>query len=139
MSNSIKLSKQHGLNPTLPVCFFCGEDKNEIALLGHIGDYRKGEDIEAPRRMVLDYEPCDKCKEHMKQGVTLIEVSDRQPADGRPALKAQGNQEVYPLGGWCVIKAEAFSEMTGQDFSAGDKCFVDSQTLHHITGNNSEN
>ena len=41
MSNSIKLSEKYGVNPTIPVCFFCGMPKNEIALLGHIGDKRK--------------------------------------------------------------------------------------------------
>ena len=39
MSNAgIKLSPKHGLNPTIPVCFWCGEERNEVALLGHIGD-----------------------------------------------------------------------------------------------------
>ena len=57
MSKSIKLSEKYGVNPTIPVCFFCGIPKNEIALLGHIGDKRKGEDFEAPHCVVLDYEP----------------------------------------------------------------------------------
>lgn len=74
MSNSIKISPKHGVNPTIPICFFCGEEKQEIALLGKIGG--KSEDLEAPRHMVLDYEPCDKCKEQMKLGVVLIPVSD---------------------------------------------------------------
>ena len=46
MSNAgIKLSPKHGLNPTIPVCFWCGEERNEVALLGHIGDGRKHEDL----------------------------------------------------------------------------------------------
>lgn len=132
--SSIKLSKKHGVNPTVCKCFFCGEDK-AIALLGHIGDYRKGEDIEAPRECVMDYEPCDKCQENMNKGVTLIEVSDTQPQDRRPAMKAQGDQEVYPLGGWCVIKPEVFSRITNQEWTAGQKCFVDSQVLKMLTSN----
>ena len=53
MSNAgIKLSPKHGLNPTIPVCFWCGEERNEVALLGRIGDGRKHEDFEAPRYMV---------------------------------------------------------------------------------------
>ena len=59
----ILLSPKHGLNPTIPICFWCGEEKNEIALMGRIGDARKGEDFEAPMHAVLDYEPCDKCRE----------------------------------------------------------------------------
>ena len=86
MSNSIKLSNKYGVNPTICKCFFCGADKY-IALLGQIGDRRKHEDIEAPKSCVMDYEPCDECQEYMKQGVTLIEVSDTQPKDKRPSLK----------------------------------------------------
>lgn len=33
MSN-IRLHKDFGLNPTLPTCFYCGEETSEIALLG---------------------------------------------------------------------------------------------------------
>ena len=58
MSKDIKISPKYGVNPTIPVCFFCGEPKNEIALMGKM----KG-DIEAPKNMVLDYEPCEHCKE----------------------------------------------------------------------------
>lgn len=72
MSNSIKLSEKYGVNPTIPVCFFCRIPKNEIALLGHIGDKRKGEDFEAPHYVVLDYEPCDCCKDKFSQGVLLL-------------------------------------------------------------------
>lgn len=131
--SSIRLSEKHGVNPSICKCFFCGESKG-IALLGQIGDRRKGEDIEAPREIVMDYEPCDECQSKMKDGVTLIEVTDKQPKDMRPALNAQNNQKVYPLGGWCVIKPEAFSQMTNQQWSAGQKCFVDSQVLQMITG-----
>lgn len=65
MSNAgIKLSPKHGLNPTIPVCFWCGEERNEVALLGHIGDGRKHEDFEAPMHMVIDYDAVRKmpCK-----------------------------------------------------------------------------
>lgn len=132
MSNSIKLSKKHGVNPTIPVCFFCGEPKNEIALLGKIGG--RNEDLEAPKHCVLDYEPCEKCAEKMKQGVALIEVSDIQPSDGRPPMKAQGQQLVYPLGRYIVIKSSAWSEMTSREFKDGDKCFVDTETLDMLLG-----
>ena len=125
---SIRLSEKHGVNPTMCKCFFCGEVKH-IALMGKLKD-----DAEAPIECVMDYEPCEKCQSQMSQGVTLIEVSDRQPRDGRPALNAKNDQKVYPLGGWCVIKPEAFSRITSQQWSAGQKCFVDSQVLKMIIG-----
>ena len=125
---SIKVSKKHGVNPTMCQCFFCGEVKH-IALMGRLKD-----DAEAPMSCVMDYEPCDKCQEQMSQGVTLIAVSDKQPTDRRPALTAQGGTQVYPLGGYVVVKPEAFSRMTNQQWTAGQKCFVDSEVLDKITG-----
>ena len=57
MSDSIRLHPEHGLNPTLCTCFWCGEDTGEIALLG--ATYNG----EAPMHLVLNYEPCAACKE----------------------------------------------------------------------------
>lgn len=58
--SSIKISPKHGVNPTIPVCFFCGKPKNEIALMGRMGGK---EDIEAPRNLVLDEELYHKLQE----------------------------------------------------------------------------
>ena len=63
MANSIPLSPKHGLNPTIPVCAWCGEPKNEIALMGRIKTDVRGEDPQAPMHCVLDYEPCEHCQE----------------------------------------------------------------------------
>ena len=54
--NSIRLSEKHGVTPTIPVCFGCGKQKNEIALLGRLPN-----DAEAPMNMVLNYDPCEEC------------------------------------------------------------------------------
>lgn len=136
--DDIKLSKKYGLNPTMCKCFFCGEVKH-LALMGHIGDYRKNEDIEAPHECIMDYEPCDKCIENMSIGVTLIEVTTEQPTDNRPPLKAQGGIEVYPLGRWCVLRAEACQTMfNNPDLEAGDKMFVDSEVMTDILSNAQE-
>ena len=125
---SIRLSEKHGVNPTMCQCFFCGEVKH-IALMGKLKN-----DAEAPMSCVMDYEPCEECQKKMSQGVALIEVSETQPSDKRPPLKAEGGREVYPLGRWCVIKPDAFSDMTSQSWSAGQKCFVDSEVMTMITG-----
>lgn len=115
MSNSIKLSPQHGLNPTIPVCFFCGNEKNEIALLGQIGDRRKGEDFEAPRKMILDFEPCEECQKKFAEGVLLIEVTTSPEYIGMPIA-----EDAYPTGRYVVVKPEA---LIG-DFKAGSKALV---------------
>ena len=36
--SGIKISPKYGVNPTIPVCFWCGKQKNEIALMGHMKD-----------------------------------------------------------------------------------------------------
>lgn len=70
MSN-IRLSEKYGVNPALPKCYYCLENKNEILLLGHLPG-----DAEAPQGVVWDDQPCDKCAEFMKQGIILISVRD---------------------------------------------------------------
>lgn len=130
MSNSIKLSPKHGVNPTIPVCFFCGEEKNEIALLGRIGDGRKHEDFEAPMRMVLDYEPCDKCKEQWSKGVAIIEVSQTPLSDGRPPIQ----KDLYPTGRHVVIKPEAWSRATDQEWVTGQRCLVEDSAFDQMFG-----
>lgn len=69
MSNGITLSPKYGVNPTIPVCFWCGEEKNEVALMGHIGDGRKHEDFEAPMHMVLNFEPCTEAAKRIFNGI----------------------------------------------------------------------
>lgn len=69
--SSIRLSPKYGLNPAIPVCFYCNEAKNEILLPGRMKD-----DMEAPHNVVWDRRPCDKCEDLMKQGVILVSVRD---------------------------------------------------------------
>lgn len=94
MSKSIRLSPQHGVNPSVMTCFYCGEAKG-VALLGHI----KG-DKAAPRAACFDVEPCDTCAGHMKAGVLLISVRD-----------GESGPDPYRTGGWCVIKEEALARI----------------------------
>ena len=47
MKMSLRLHPNHGLNPTIPLCFLCGKEKNEVVLLG--SSYKK----EAPKNMLL--------------------------------------------------------------------------------------
>lgn len=123
MSKNIKISPKHGVNPSICKCFFCGQDKG-IVLLGKLKN-----DAEAPREIVMDYEPCDNCLAGMQQGVTLLEVSNVQPSDGRPSVKAQDGSEVYPLERMVVLKAEAVSRMFNMNMKAGQRIFVDSEIM----------
>lgn len=88
MSDGIRLHPKHGVNPTIPVCYWCGKEKNEVALLG--ATY-KGE---APRNLVLDMEPCEDCAAKWAQGIVLFEAA---PGSDGPEF----------TGRWAVIKKEA--------------------------------
>jgi len=68
---SISLSKEHGVNPAIPNCYYCDEKKNEVILAGHM----RG-DIEAPKNSVWDMTPCEECLGFMQQGIIMISVRD---------------------------------------------------------------
>ena len=108
--DGIRVSPKHGLNPCIPVCFYCGEQKNEIALLGRIGDGRRGEDFEAPKNAVLDYVPCEECQKKFAEGVLIIEV--KEVPDRLQLPIAEG---AYPTGRYSVVRPEALNG----DFKAG--------------------
>ena len=111
MSKGIKLSPKHGVNPCIPVCFFCGKERNEIVLFGKIGR----EDKEAPMKAVVDYEPCDECKKKFAEGVLLIEVTQSPEYIGMPIAP-----DAYPTGRYIVVRPEALNG----DFKAGSKALV---------------
>lgn len=90
----IKLSPQHGVNPSMTVCFFCGKETG-IAMLGKL----KG-DAKAPRRIVANYIPCDECKEKHKRGRVIIEATT--VANGLPEIQPG----VWPTGRWCMVGKE---------------------------------
>ena len=95
MSDNIKVSPKHGLNPTIPQCFWCGKDKNEVALFGKMNK----EDSQASRRVIMDYEPCDKCKELFSKGIHVIGVSEEPVIKGMFPISEQANgKKLYPTG-----------------------------------------
>lgn len=126
--SDIKLSPKYGVNPTIPVCFWCGQPKNEIALLGRIGDGRKGEDFEAPKNMVLDYEPCDKCRDEMGEGFTCIEVNTFPNQEGQLPMQ----EGIYPTGRWLVIKKESAKSVFPPEYTTKDKLFLDEEVYNQL-------
>lgn len=93
-SHRLTPSDQHGLNPTISVCFFCEQDK-ELKLFGKL----KG-DVKAPQRALVDYQPCEACKKKMAIGTTVIEVVTT--SNGLPPIK----KGVWPTGRWVVLKKD---------------------------------
>lgn len=127
---SIKISPKHGVNPTIPVCFFCGKEKQELALLGKL----KG-DVEAPMNMVLDYEPCEHCKRLFEKGVLVIGVSDTAP-DGRPPIQKKGKTNLYPTGAYIVATKDfitrVFEDEIAENLLKAGKCLMDYRELETI-------
>ena len=129
MAKGITLSKEHGVNPCIPVCFWCGEDRNEIVLLGKLPG-----DAEAPMKAILDFEPCEKCKSFMDQGITLIGVTTVQPENGIPSI----GDGLYPSGAWSVLREEsefcqdllnAEPEESRETILKTRKCLIDDNAL----------
>ena len=123
--SGIKISPKYGVNPTIPVCFWCGKQKNEIALMGHMKD-----DIEAPKNMVLDYVPCEECQSHMAMGVAVLEASDRPNTEGQPPMQ----KGVYPTSRFVVVTTECADRVFNAyaPWSEGKKVFVDSDVFSHF-------
>ena len=122
MSNGVRLSPKYGLNPTMPVCFWCGKERGEIALMGHIGDGRKHEDFEAPRYAVIDYEPCEECKKNMSLGFTVMEATTAP--NSVTSMEIQTG--VYPTGRFVIIKREAATRIFGNTNTDKGKAFLES-------------
>lgn len=93
-----------GLNPTMPLCHYCGKPKNMIMLTGLEGEKwakKNGRsDGEMPMHVYVedDIEPCDECK---KKGIALVEVIPGDP------LKYTGDR-------WLVTEA-CIERLAGKD------------------------
>ena len=80
--------------------------------------------------VVLDYEPCDECKENRKLGVTLMEVSEEPMIDGFPEIQ----NGIYPTGRWCVIRKEAADRMFEGFVDEKNALFINRELYDLITG-----
>lgn len=113
---NIRISERHGVNPSVGICFFCGEGK-EVILFG-----RMREDAEAPREVCLDKEPCQKCADFMKQGIILIGCDE--------AKSAADPHNPYRDGNWAVVTEDyvrrAFTPEMAEVAMNKRACFVGS-------------
>jgi hypothetical protein len=103
MSGHIRLHREHGVNPTIPLCMWCGKERGEVALLGAA---YKGQ---APKHMIIDREPCKACAAQMAKGITIIEAEPGAPSyaggDGQPKF----------TGRWVVIHESSVAELFQPD------------------------
>jgi hypothetical protein len=112
----IRLSPTYGVNPSIDVCFFCGQDSGALVLPGQL----RG-DSKAPYRAVWNREPCDTCRDWMRQGVICISAR----ADSDP-------ENPYRTGGWVVMNEKwvrrVFNAETVADLLKSRVCFLDDVT-----------
>lgn len=96
----MRLSNKHGLNPTIPLCPYCGKPKNEIMLTGYEGEKwakRNGHpDGQMPMYVLVegDIQPCDDCK---KKGIAVVEVkgdADRELTGRRWLIKEEAIKKI---------------------------------------------
>lgn len=125
---SIPISAKHGVNPTIPICFWCGEQKDQIVLLGRL----KG-DKEAPMNMIINYEPCDKCREGMDTGISFIEVSMEPVVPNQQPI----SQGMYPTGKLAVIKEKEVKNIISDEkilanVLSSRKCLINSESWKGI-------
>lgn len=123
---SIRLSEKHGVNPSVEICFFCNEAKG-IVLFGKLK-----KDIKAPREVLINYEPCDKCKEKFKEGVIVVEVTTEQQLKNQPPINhTPNNEELYPTGAYAVVKPTAFNNK----YKAGSIATMDKELFQELFKN----
>ena len=127
MEKSIRLSPKHGVNPTIPRCFFCGKEKNEIALMGKLKN-----DAEAPKNCILDYIPCEECQKKFTAGILCVGVRTEPYPDHRPPI-ADG---LYPTGAYVVATEDFIRRIADEDTAAAaiqyGRTLIDNEILTHI-------
>ena len=81
--------KENLLGVAMIRCYFCGEPKGIMMNTKLSPDLAKK--VEEAHDKVVDMEPCEKCKEWMKQGIILIGVrdDDKEYRTGRFAVVSE--------------------------------------------------
>lgn len=132
--SGIYLSEKYGVNPSLVQCFWCGGDTSELVLFGAASRRLTGQE-EAPRHVVMNYVPCDKCKADMELGITLMEADDKPQQNNMHSIDK--GRDIFPTGRWWVITAEAAERMFAESMYLGirenhNKAFIDRETVEKI-------
>ncbi len=103
---SIRLHPEHGLNPAIFRCFYCGENAGLVIPGAATNGFREAGLTNSDGSMkmdigVINMEPCSKCKEYMEQGIILISTRDED----------SGSKNPHRTGGWVVVKEEAMDRL----------------------------
>lgn len=100
---SIKLSKKHGLNPAMTVCFWCGKETG-VAILGELP-----KDEEAPRHVFGGYDPCPECEAKFSKGIFVFEADHKPIHKNQPPIgRDDKGKLLYPTGSYSIVDEAAF-------------------------------
>lgn len=106
---ALRLSKKHGLNPSIGVCPICLKDNQEILLLGKLPG-----DVEAPMRALSNI--CNECKSQIEKGfyplVVIKDIPERMIKNGLVSMK-DAKREGHIL----FVKKESMSNVPDSLFS----------------------
>lgn len=106
---ALRLSKKHGVNPSMGVCPICLKDNHEILLLGKLPG-----DVEAPMRVPSNI--CDECKSKIEEGfyplVVIKDIPERMVKNGLISME-DAKREGHIL----FVKKESMSNVPDSLFS----------------------
>lgn len=129
----IRLSEKHGVNPSLGVCFWCGQDDGTILLVGKLPG-----DAEAPRKMMVSYEPCPTCADQFALGIAIFECNE-WGVEGQASITPKGQQPVlYPTGRLVVMREAAveriFDDAVTEQIIRKRKAYIDPEAFEALFG-----
>ncbi len=119
---TIPIHPKYGLNPTMVVCFWCGKETGEIALLG--ANYK----AQAPMRMTVSYEPCEACQKKWSQGFTVLEMSETPNIEGQPPIRPG----IYPTGNFATFSWEAGERLFGKEQAEKGMAYISKEDFQKI-------
>lgn len=97
----VRISKEHGINPSMNTCFICGKGIS-VVLFGTAYKDENGKTAEAPKR-VCTVQLCNDCQKIIDEGaIFFIAVKDGESGKtpwrtGQiAALKEEGVQTMFP-------------------------------------------
>lgn len=89
----------------MPICFWCTKETGKPVQLSEVNG------IKPPTKAILNYEPCDACKEMFGKGIHIIGVVDEPLTETMPPIVNDGEVKLYPTGAFFVASPEWTEQM----------------------------
>lgn len=105
----------------MPICFWCTKETGKPVMLSEVNGKKP------PLKAILNYEPCESCKDMFSRGIHVIGVVTEPLAETIPPIMKDGNIALYPTGSFFV----ATPEWTTQMLKTNDKQEMIQDVLSH--------